>query len=258
MTDSFQASSFIPGLVTLVDENEGGISVGGTVLGSDARNSGNGALGTLSFEVQEGFRDSTYLVIREVSFHRTDGAEDRRAVWSVATITWEPVAGPLRGDFNGDDEVSFDDFFLFADGFGGADPLLDLNGNGTVDFSDFFLFADNFGAEARAKLMVLAHQYLGLPMVPRLEQNYPNPFNPATAISYNLPEPSTARITVYSLSGQVIRTLVHDINQAPGNYRVLWDGQDENGQAVASGVYFYRFEAVNRGFVETKRMILLR
>jgi hypothetical protein len=146
--DSFQGSSFISGLVTLVDENEGGISVGGTVLGTDTRKSGNGALGTLSFEVQEGFKDSTYLVIREVSFRRVDGVADKRAVWSVATITWEPMAGPLRGDFNGDDGVTFDDFFLFADGFGGADPLLDLNGNGVVDFDDFFLFADNFGNEA--------------------------------------------------------------------------------------------------------------
>lgn len=253
--DSFQGSRFIPGLVTLVDENAGGISIGGTVLGSDARKSGDGALGTLSFEVQEGFRDSTYLVIREVSFHRTDGVDDKRAVWSVATITWEPVAGPLRGDFDGDDAVSFDDFFLFADGFGSADPLLDLNGSGTVDFDDFFLFADNFGTEARAKLMVLAQQYLGLPKAPRLEGNYPNPFNSSTLIQYYLGKSGLVELQVFSLTGQRVTSLVKTQQEA-GAYRVSWDGRDEQGMEVSTGAYLARLQMDGVG--QVRKLMLVK
>ena len=58
---------------------------------------------------------------------------------------------PLSADFDGDGSVSFGDFFLFADGFGGMDPLLDLDGSGSVDFEDFFLFADHFGKTAATR-----------------------------------------------------------------------------------------------------------
>jgi hypothetical protein len=59
-----------------------------------------------------------------------------------------PVTGVPPGDFNGDGRVDFADFFLFADHFGGTDPLFDLDGDGRVDFADFFLFADHFGGAA--------------------------------------------------------------------------------------------------------------
>lgn len=146
-TGSFQASGFISGLLALVDEKEGTVSVGGTVLGTDAKNSGDGTLGTLSFEVLEGFTESTDLVITRVTFRRLDGVEDKRTVRLVATITGESI---LAGDFDGNGRVDFDDFFLFADGFGGTNPMYDLNNSGAVDFDDFFIFADTFGKEARA------------------------------------------------------------------------------------------------------------
>ena len=239
--NSFRGSGFIPGLVTLVDENEGGISMGGTVLGSTVSKAGSGTLGTLSFEVQSGFRDSTYLVIREVIFRRVDGVDDKRVVWSVAMLTWKPVATPLAGDFDGDSQVDFEDFFLFADGFGSSDPLLDLSGNGTVDFEDFFLFADSFGKEDRAKLMALAQQYLGLPMASRLEQNYPNPFNSSTVVRYNLGQPGLVQLEVFALTGQKVKSLVR-AQQAPGSYQVSWDGKDEQGVGVSTGVYLLRLQ----------------
>jgi hypothetical protein len=96
-----------------------------------------------------------------------------------------------------------------------------------------------------------------IPVTFALWQNTPNPFNPETTISYELSEGMDVRLIVYSLTGRIIRTLVHDYQQ-PGHYTVVWDGTDEESQAVASGGYFYRMEAVDRGFVETKRMLLLR
>ena len=145
VSGSFKSSDFIPGLLALADEKEGVVSVGGTVLGTAGKNSGDGVLGTLSFEVLEGFTDSTEFVLTRVTFRRLDGVEDKRIVRSYATITSESI---LSGDFDENGKVDFDDFFLFADAFGGANPRYDLDNSGAVDFDDFFIFADNFGAEA--------------------------------------------------------------------------------------------------------------
>ena len=149
--DSFQASDFIPDLLELVDENPGAVSVGGTVLKGGAGGSGDRTLGTLSFELLEGFADSTELVITEISFRQLDGEDYIQIVRSTSTITSRSLAGLLIGDFDGNDQVDFQDFFLFADAFGGRDPLYDLDGNDQVDFQDFFLFVDNFGREVKRK-----------------------------------------------------------------------------------------------------------
>lgn len=97
----------------------------------------------------------------------------------------------------------------------------------------------------------------GLPTAYTLSQNFPNPFNPETTISYELPEAADIRLSIYSLTGGVVRTLVLGHKQ-PGWYEVVWDGRDAEGREVSSGVYFYRLEAVGRGFVETRKMLLMR
>lgn len=90
-----------------------------------------------------------------------------------------------------------------------------------------------------------------------LAQSIPNPFNPQTTIRYALPEPAEIRLVIYDLTGQRIRTLVQGVQQ-PGWYTVGWAGRDEEGREVASGIYLYRMEAMDRGFAETKRMLLVR
>jgi len=90
-----------------------------------------------------------------------------------------------------------------------------------------------------------------------LLQNDPNPFNSKTTISYALPEVVHVRLAIYNLTGRRIRALIQDIQQ-PGRYEVIWDGRDEKGQAVGSGMYLYCLEAVDQGFVEAKRMLLIR
>ena len=72
-----------------------------------------------------------------------------------------------------------------------------------------------------------------------LLQNYPNPFNPTTEISYQLPEESTALIKIYNLLGEKLRTLV-DQKQSAGTHTVTWNGRDDNGQRLGSGIYFYK------------------
>jgi len=88
-----------------------------------------------------------------------------------------------------------------------------------------------------------------------LYQNYPNPFNPETRIEYELPRPAKVIIKVVNLLGQEVRTLV-DRDKPAGYFEVLWDGKDNEGHRVSSGVYLYRMEAGD--FVQIKRMLLLQ
>jgi hypothetical protein len=143
---SFQPSDFISGLIPLVDDRDGKVSVGGTVLGSDAHNSGDGLLGKLSFEILPGFTGNTDIVVTEVNFRLASGGEDKRIVRIVSSIN-NQASTDIVGDFNSDGEVDFSDFFVFADFFGSESITHDLDSSGLVDFSDFFLFADNFGIE---------------------------------------------------------------------------------------------------------------
>ncbi len=89
-----------------------------------------------------------------------------------------------------------------------------------------------------------------IPKAFTLSQNYPNPFNPQTTIRYALPEDAQVSLVVYNVTGQKIKTLV-DEEQEAGYHECVWDGKD-----VASGIYFYRLDA--GGFVETRKMILLK
>ena len=88
-----------------------------------------------------------------------------------------------------------------------------------------------------------------------LTQNYPNPFNPETEIRYQLPENCQVSLVIHNLLGQQIRTLV-DKQQPAGFHAVRWDGKDDRGMAVASGVYLYLMNA--KQFRQVEKMLLLR
>jgi hypothetical protein len=88
-----------------------------------------------------------------------------------------------------------------------------------------------------------------------LEQNYPNPFNPETVIKFSLPEDSRVSLKIYNVLGQVVSTPVNE-NLPAGFHSVTWDGKNEQGSEVASGVYFYRIKAGN--YESIMKMTLLR
>ncbi len=88
-----------------------------------------------------------------------------------------------------------------------------------------------------------------------LRQNYPNPFNPTTIIEYSLPRDENVELIVFNSLGQTVKAL-HSGEQLAGNHQVQWDGRDEQGQPVGSGVFFYRIKMGD--FVRTHKMILLR
>jgi len=89
-----------------------------------------------------------------------------------------------------------------------------------------------------------------------LAQNFPNPFNPSTTIGYDLAQPSTVQLTVFDVTGRVVRRLQTGTWQAAGIHQAVWNGRDERGRGVASGVYFYRLDA--GGESSTRRMVLMK
>lgn len=85
--------------------------------------------------------------------------------------------------------------------------------------------------------------------------NFPNPFNPSTTIAFSIPSYTRCRLFIYNTLGQKVKTLV-DGPKEPGLYEIQWDGRDDEGREVSSGLYFYRLEAGD--FVATGKMLLLR
>ena len=88
-----------------------------------------------------------------------------------------------------------------------------------------------------------------------LSQNFPNPFNPVTAIHYDIPTVSLTKLVVYDISGKLVKVLVSKSYPA-GSYSIVWDGKDQAGQLVSSGVYFYSIEVDQ--FLDIKKMLLVK
>jgi uncharacterized protein YdeI (BOF family) len=111
-------------------------------------------------------------------------------------------------------------------------------------------------------LVGIAGMPTGVPTVFELAQNFPNPFNPTTTIQYALPVESRVTVTIYSVLGQEVRTLVNETQKA-SYYRVEWDGKNGLGAPVATGIYFYRINAEPSAkggapFVQVKKMLMLK
>ena len=94
-----------------------------------------------------------------------------------------------------------------------------------------------------------------VPVGTQLLGNYPNPFNPETTIRYNLQSADQVKLAIYNTKGQLVKTLIND-NKAAGTHSVVWNGLDENGSAVSSGLYYYKMYAGK--YSSTKKMILMK
>jgi hypothetical protein len=96
------------------------------------------------------------------------------------------------------------------------------------------------------------------PVIPErfaLYQNAPNPFNPSTVIRFDLAEPGRVDLRIYDISGRIVRTLINR-DMSAASHHTVWDGRNDRGTPVASGVYFYRL--VTRDFRATKKMLVLK
>ena len=200
LSDSFEPGLFLPGFVALVDVRDSTVTVGGAVLGSDAGKSNKGTLGTLSFEVLDGFTDRTRLTITSMKIRHTDGDVRTEPTHYEAILVSSP------GQY--------------------------------------------FSTEIE-----IEEDQAPMPRSTRLQANFPNPFNSFTTLRYQLDQDAWTRLDLFDLNGQKIRTLVHSFQES-GEYALQWDGTNQQGQKVATGVYLVRLQTDNR--TETRKMLLAK
>ena len=197
-------------------------------------------------------------------------------------------------DLNNDGVVNILDLVLVASQFGTTETTADLNNDGTVDMDDLVFVANAWGSVAGAPTagtvntwLQLARQHVSdvvatstpqgfayarglqtleqfaralVPETTALLANYPNPFNPETWIPYQLSKAADVSVTIYASDGSVVRTLALG-HQDAGMYKnrsqaAYWDGKNELGESVASGLYFYTLTADD--FTATRRMLILK
>ena len=89
----------------------------------------------------------------------------------------------------------------------------------------------------------------------QLLANYPNPFNPETTIRFSLENDAEVMVNIYNTRGQLVRSLVNG-QKAAGMHSVVWNGMDDNGQSVSSGIYYYKMYAGK--YSSTRKMILMK
>ena len=161
------------------------------------------------------------------------GVDLTRKEWQVVEIPFSEFG--LEGDI---DEITFSGDFT-----------------GTFYLDDIRLVAANPGDDANTA--VLEQRSPTLPPSFTLSQNYPNPFNAATVIRFALPTASDVDLAIFNLTGQQVAKLVEGAREA-GGYTVRWDGRDDGGRELASGVYLYRLRTGDGQQVETRKLLLLR
>jgi hypothetical protein len=165
-------------------------------------------------------------------FIRMDKTEMRLLAFNPSNIGIQPGSGPVFRIAGITDDANIDT----------VQVLLSVESNVAVQ-------------PTYSKSTATVNQY---PVKFSLKQNYPNPFNGSTTITYDIPDGQRlikSLVQVYNMLGQKVKTLVskeHD----PGTYTVIWDGTDENGVAVSSGVYFYRL--ITKNYSTARKMIYVK
>ena len=198
-------------------------------------------------------------------------ADDDDAWDAIPTHRWDDVPATYA-DANGDGVVDADDICVIAENW-----LMTWD-NGKRDRSDVNTTAlfrqmepsaleqlyaaiqtcgGSEGSDAVSRLLVglIGTHADVLPVDFQLYQNYPNPFNPETRINYYVPSTSELTVSVYNIIGQRVAILVEGVVES-GYGTVEWHGNDQSGNPVASGIYFYRLETAETSL--TRRMILIR
>ena len=123
-------------------------------------------------------------------------------------------------------------------------PAHPVNDGGTVMFAEMQLTFPASNADGI------------VPQITRiLNQNYPNPFNPETTISFDMTAPGTAKLDIYNVKGQLVKSLFDGVASS-GRNSLIWDSTDNGGKAVTSGIYFYRLSTKNHK--ETRKMMLMK
>lgn len=266
------------------------VPIAATMLDGDVLN-GNGTLATLTFLVDDVVESSIFLT--DTYIVDRDGVRWEVEIENANVV--EPHHD-VFGDINRDGIVNIQDLVIVAQRFGSTGHnRADVNGDGLVDIVDLVLVATAIGGNAAPTLtpsgldilsasdvkdwlsqaqqldltdpkLILGvnvlEQLLNVltPKVTLLLPNYPNPFNPETWIPYHLAKDAEVTLSIYTLNGRLVRTLAIG-HQPAGRYQnrsraAYWDGKNEFGEKVASGVFFYTLTASD--FSATRKMLMLK
>ncbi len=141
-----------------------------------------------------------------------------------------------------------------GDGFTNGVELQDPNGTWTSGSIGNFSLVTNPG-NANSKPNPTSVENEIVPLKYQLYNNYPNPFNPSTNIAFEIAQPEFVSLKVFNINGELIRTVVNE-NLPAGRFENVWDGKDESGNQVSSGIYLYRLTAGK--FDKSARMILMK
>ena len=257
---------------------------------TDSGVSGAGVLLSITFEAKATGKDS--LRFRNVKLGRSN-----REVMPY-TVVINPITVGSSLDLNGDDQIDLLDLTLVAQNFGQTNSQADINNDGTVDIRDLLAVAQNLGTsttgdapsiglvhtvslETIQAWIDMAHaaddgslafqagianlKYLLAAMRPdttALLANYPNPFNPETWIPYQLVHDADVKLTIYDVKGAVVRRL--DLGHQQAGYytdrtrAAYWDGRNNLGEPVGSGLYFYQLQVSSARFIEDEDFSAMR
>jgi hypothetical protein len=144
----------------------------------------------------------------------------------------------------------------FIDETFGGNVTLGFTSKGVNNNIDFEIVHALVGVNEGVAVATNLAQYSfkALPTVYAMSQNFPNPFNPTTTIEYSIPNSGNVELAVYNITGQKVRTLVSQ-KQDASFYKVVWDGRNDFGEPVASGIYFYRLVSGNFSKIEKMNLV---
>ncbi|MEW6195753.1 MAG: FlgD immunoglobulin-like domain containing protein [Bacteroidota bacterium] len=141
-----------------------------------------------------------------------------------------------------------------GDGFTNGVELQDPNGTWTSgSIGNFSLVTNPGNANSKPNPTSVENEFIALKY--QLYNNYPNPFNPSTNIAFEIAQPEFVSLKVYSINGELIKSILNE-NLPAGRFENIWDGKDESGNQVSSGIYLYRLTAGK--FDKSARMILMK
>jgi hypothetical protein len=219
-----------------------------------------GASGTVSFEVLKEVLPPAIMVDKTtVAMEPEQGGSDCDTLtinnWGDLALEWAivdtcPWSSPIPASGTVDPATHAEVVFC-TDDLSGLSPLVEYTCEFSLDSND-----PHFPSiPIHGTLFIEPGTGVEEPLFTRLGQNYPNPFNPRTSISFTVAEPGHVALRVYDLTGRLVRTLA-DEQRSPNEYQLYWDGRDDAGKQVGSGVYYYSLEIGQER--QTKKMVLLK
>ena len=205
-----------------------------TQITIDENNVDTGAI-TFSWEDSWNFTDDEIVYHLQV-FSAAIGDHDLDTIGTSALVSYEEIIELMEEN---NVTTAYIDWTVYA--LNGVDTL-------EADNAPFSLIVNGENALSTLSEKLIPVQYA-------LHQNYPNPFNPITTLRYDLPDNGMVTIAIYDMLGKIVSTIVNE-SQDAGYKSIVWNATNDYGQSVSAGIYIYQIKT--KGFVQTKKMILLK